>query len=78
MAGIMGGASTAVQSDTQDIYLEAAFFAPIAIAGRARAYAMHTDAGHRFERGVDYEGQVRAMERATQLLLSIAGLAATP
>ena len=73
MAGIMGGASTAVQSDTQDIYLEAAFFAPIAIAGRARAYAMHTDAGHRFERGVDYEGQVRAMERATQLLLSIAG-----
>ena len=73
MAGIMGGASTAVQSDTQDIYLEAAFFAPIAIAGRARAYSMHTDAGHRFERGVDYQGQVRAMERATQLLLSIAG-----
>ncbi len=73
MAGIMGGASTAVQADTQDIYLEAAFFAPIAIAGRARAYGMHTDAGHRFERGVDYRGQVRAMERATQLLLSIAG-----
>jgi len=73
MAGIMGGASTAVQSDTQDIYLEAAFFAPIAIAGRARAYSMHTDAGHRFERGVDYQGQVRAMERATQLLLLIAG-----
>ena len=73
MAGIMGGASTAVQSDSQDIYLEAAFFAPIAIAGRARAYSMHTDAGHRFERGVDYQGQVRAMERATQLLLSIAG-----
>ena len=73
MAGIMGGASTAVQSDTRDIYLEAAFFAPIAIAGRARAYSMHTDAAHRFERGVDYQGQVRAMERATQLLLMIAG-----
>lgn len=73
MAGIMGGASTAVQSDTRDIYLEAAFFTPIAIAGRARAYGMHTDAGHRFERGVDYQGQERAMERATQLLLLIAG-----
>ena len=73
MAGIMGGASTAVQSDTRDIYLEAAFFAPIAIAGRARAYSMHTDAAHRFERGVDYQGQVRAMERASQLLLLIAG-----
>jgi phenylalanyl-tRNA synthetase beta chain len=73
MAGIMGGASTAVQADTRDIYLEAAFFAPIAIAGRARTYGMHTDAGHRFERGVDYQGQVRAMERATELLLLIAG-----
>ena len=73
MAGIMGGAGTAVKSETRDIFLEAAFFAPVAMAGRARAYGMHTDAGHRFERGVDFMGQVRAMERATALLISISG-----
>lgn len=73
MAGVMGGSGTAVKPETRNIFLEAAFFAPVAIAGRARAYAMHTDAGHRFERGVDFMGQVRAMERATALLLSISG-----
>lgn len=78
LAGIMGGASTAVSDSTQDIYLEAAFFAPIAIAGRARGYGLHTDAGHRFERGVDYNGQVMAIERATQLIASIAGGVAGP
>jgi len=78
LAGIMGGASTAVSDSTQDIYLEAAFFAPIAIAGRARGYGLHTDAGHRFERGVDYNGQVTAIERATQLIASIAGGVAGP
>ena len=73
MAGVMGGSGTAVKPETRNIFLEAAFFAPVAIAGRARAYAMHTDAGHRFERGVDFMGQSRAMERATALLLSISG-----
>lgn len=73
MAGVMGGSGTAVKPETHNIFLEAAFFAPVAIAGRARAYAMHTDAGHRFERGVDFMGQSRAMERATALLLSISG-----
>ncbi len=73
MAGVMGGLSTAVTEDTVDIYLEGAFFAPTAIAGRARSYGMATDAAHRFERGVDWQGQVRAIERATGLLIEIAG-----
>ena len=78
LAGIMGGATTAVNEETQDIFLEAAYFSPIAVAGRARTYGMHTDAGHRFERGVDYRGQVRAIERATELILAIAGGQAGP
>ena len=78
LAGIMGGATTAVNEDTQDIFLEAAYFSPIAVAGRARSYGMHTDAGHRFERGVDYRGQVRAIDRATELILAIAGGQAGP
>ena len=78
LAGIMGGATTAVNEDTQDIFLEAAYFSPIAVAGRARTYGMHTDAGHRFERGVDYRGQVRAIDRATELILAIAGGQAGP
>lgn len=73
LAGIMGGAASAVSADTQDIFFEAAFFAPVAIAGRARSYGLHTDSSHRFERGVDYQLQVRAMERATALLLAHAG-----
>lgn len=73
LAGVMGGLSTSVTDDTKDIFLEGAFFAPTAIAGRARAYGMSTDAAHRFERGVDWQGQVRAIERATELLLAIAG-----
>ena len=71
-AGVMGGLSTSVTSETKDIYLEGAFFEPTAIAGRARSYGMSTDAAHRFERGVDWQGQVRAIERATELLLEIA------
>ena len=78
MAGIMGGQTTAVTADTVDIYLESAFFSPLAIAGRARTYGMATDASHRFERGVDWQGQVRAIERATGLLLDIAGGKAGP
>jgi phenylalanyl-tRNA synthetase beta chain len=73
MAGIMGGATTAVSSETTDVFLESAFFTPAVIAGRARRYGLHTDASLRFERGVDPAGQARAIERATRLLLLIAG-----
>ncbi|PDH34319.1 MAG: phenylalanine--tRNA ligase subunit beta [OM182 bacterium MED-G28] len=73
MAGIMGGLKTAVTDSTTDVYLECAYFAPLAIAGKARLFGMQTDASHRYERGVDYTLQSRAMERATELLLEIAG-----
>jgi phenylalanyl-tRNA synthetase beta chain len=73
LAGIMGGASTAVSGSTRQILFESAFFTPQALAGRARRYGLHTDASHRFERGVDPGLQVRALERATALLLDIAG-----
>lgn len=73
LAGIMGGADTAVGPQTRDILLESAFFAPRAISGRARAYGLHTDSSHRFERGVDPLLQDRAIERATRLLLDIVG-----
>ncbi|HEY5716758.1 MAG TPA: phenylalanine--tRNA ligase subunit beta [Psychromonas sp.] len=73
MAGIFGGLDSGVAQGTTDIFLESAFFAPLAIAGRARAYGLHTDASHRYERGVDPLLQAKAMERATQLLVSICG-----
>ncbi|MBE0484296.1 MAG: phenylalanine--tRNA ligase subunit beta [Bacterioplanes sp.] len=73
MAGVMGGEGSGVNSNTQDVLLEAAFFQPLAIAGRARAYGLHTDSSHRFERGVDFNMPRMAMERATALLLSICG-----
>ncbi|WP_101775063.1 phenylalanine--tRNA ligase subunit beta [Pasteurella oralis] len=73
MAGIFGGAVSGVNSETKDIILEAAFFAPLAIAGRARQYGLHTDSSHRFERGVDFELPRKAMERATALLIEICG-----
>lgn len=73
LAGVMGGADSAVGAGTRDILLESAFFAPAAIAGRARSYGLHTDSSHRFERGVDPTGCARAMERATALLLAVAG-----
>ena len=78
LAGIMGGESTAVSEQTIDIFLESAFFAPWAIVGRARYFGLHSDASLRFERGVDPEQQVRAIERATELLLAIAGGEAGP
>ncbi|MFQ5635427.1 MAG: phenylalanine--tRNA ligase subunit beta [Gammaproteobacteria bacterium] len=78
MAGIMGGASTAVADTTTNVFLEAAFFEPDVIAGRARRFGMHTDASVRFERGVDPEHQARAIERATQILLDFAGGEAGP
>ncbi len=73
LAGIMGGEDSAVSDSTRDILLESAFFTPEAISGKARAYGLHTDSSHRFERGVDPQLQARAMERATALLLQIAG-----
>ncbi len=78
MAGIFGGLHSGVTSETQDIFLESAFFAPLAIAGKARQYGLHTDASHRYERGVDPQLQHIAMERATTLLLQICGGEAGP
>ena len=78
IAGIMGGLTTAVSDATTDVFFEAAFWPPDFMAGRARNYGMHTDASLRFERGVDFEGQARAVERATELLLQIAGGEAGP
>ena len=74
MAGIFGGEASGVNvENTKDVILEAAFFAPLAITGRARQYGLHTDSSHRFERGVDFELPRKAMERATALLLEICG-----
>ena len=78
IAGIMGGEFSAVTDVTVDILLESAFFDPVAIAGRARNYGLHTDSSHRFERGVDYQLQEQAIERATELILSLAGGVAGP
>lgn len=78
LAGIMGGDSTAVSLDTTNIYLEAAFWWPEAIQGRARRYNFSTDAGHRFERGVDYATTVEHIERITALILQICGGQAGP
>ena len=77
LAGIMGGDATAVSDDTQNIYIEAAFWWPTAIAGRSRRYNFSTDAGHRFERGVDPQLTVEHIERITQLVLDICGTPAT-
>ena len=73
IAGIMGGEKSSVTPSTKDIFLEAAFFAPLAIIGKAREYGLHTEASHRYERGVDPALQFVAMERATQLLVDICG-----
>jgi phenylalanyl-tRNA synthetase beta chain len=73
IAGVMGGERSGVQADTTDIFLESAFFSPLAISGTARRFGLHTDASHRYERGVDFNLQRTAIERATQLLLSIVG-----
>ncbi|MCR0998440.1 phenylalanine--tRNA ligase subunit beta [Serratia rubidaea] len=78
MGGIFGGEYSGVNEETQDVLLECAFFSPLAITGRARRHGLHTDASHRYERGVDPALQYQAMERATRLLLDICGGQAGP
>ncbi|MDF3196963.1 phenylalanine--tRNA ligase subunit beta [Pseudomonas sp. 1928-m] len=78
IAGVMGGEHSGVNEKTRDLFLESAFFDTIAIAGKARSYGLHTDASHRFERGVDWQLAREAMERATGLLLEIIGGEAGP
>ncbi|MDO9196048.1 phenylalanine--tRNA ligase subunit beta [Rhodoferax sp.] len=77
LAGIMGGDATAVSDDTLHVYVEAAFWWPKAIAGRSRRFNFSTDAGHRFERGVDPSQTVEHIERITQLIIDICGTANT-
>ena len=73
IAGVMGGEHSGVNADATNIFLESAFFDKIAIAGKARQYGLHTDASHRFERGVDSQLQSKAIEHATRLILDICG-----
>jgi phenylalanyl-tRNA synthetase beta chain len=73
MAGVMGGEHSGISDSTRDLFLESAFFPPVAIAGKARALGFSSDASHRYERGVDFELQRRAIERATQLILENCG-----
>ncbi|MDO9597328.1 MAG: phenylalanine--tRNA ligase subunit beta [Azoarcus sp.] len=78
LAGIMGGEDSGITLATSEVFLESAFFAPDAIAGRARAHGFGSDASHRFERGVDFDLARPAIERATALILEICGGAAGP
>ena len=78
MAGIMGGEGSGISAETRHLFLEAAFFAPELMAGRARHYGLHTDASHRYERGVDPELAYQAVECATQLFLECVGGEAGP
>ncbi|MGE8395588.1 MAG: phenylalanine--tRNA ligase subunit beta, partial [Pseudomonas sp.] len=78
IAGVMGGERSGVAAGTRDIFLESAFFEPISVAGKARSYGLHTDASHRYERGVDSQLAREAIERATGLLLEIVGGEAGP
>jgi phenylalanyl-tRNA synthetase beta chain len=73
LAGIMGGSATAVSENTTDVFLESAYFAPSAIAGKARRLGFSTDSSFRFERGVDFAATRQCLERATQLVLEICG-----
>ncbi|MCR9279885.1 MAG: phenylalanine--tRNA ligase subunit beta [Pseudomonadaceae bacterium] len=78
LAGVMGGEHSGINDATKDVFLEVAYFAPIAIAGTPRRYALNTDAGHRYERGVDFELGFQAIERATALLIDAVGGEAGP
>ena len=73
LAGVMGGQRTGIESSTTNIFLESAYFDAITLAGVARRYRLHTDASHRFERGVDFTGQERAIERASAMIIEICG-----
>jgi phenylalanyl-tRNA synthetase beta chain len=73
MAGVMGGEHSGIDETTTDLFLESAFFTPVSIAGKARSFGFSSDASHRYERGVDFELQRPALERATQLILQICG-----
>lgn len=73
MAGVMGGEHSGIGDTTTDLFLESAFFDHIAIAGKARNYGLHTDASHRYERGVDWQLQRQAMERLTALIVQVVG-----
>lgn len=73
LAGIMGGELSSVTDDTQHIFLESAYFVPEKIMGKSRTYGLHTDSSHRFERGVSPDLQVKALQRATQLIVEICG-----
>ncbi len=78
LAGVMGGVDSGISESTHGLFLEVAFFAPEKMAGRARYYSLNTDSSHRFERGVDPGLQLRAMERATALLVELVGGQAGP
>jgi len=78
MAGVMGGEHSGVSDTTCDIFLESAFFTPLAIVGKARKHGLHTDASHRFERGVDPALPYRSLQRASELLIAICGGQAGP
>ncbi|HKB59299.1 MAG TPA: phenylalanine--tRNA ligase subunit beta [Gallionellaceae bacterium] len=78
LAGIMGGADSAVDDASTDIFLESAFFSPHAIAGKARQLGFSSDASYRYERGVDFGAIIKALDRATQLILDICGGEACP
>jgi len=78
LGGVMGGEASAVSGSTAEVFLEAAWFDPSAVAGRARRFALSSDAAFRFERGVDFAATPEAIERATQLILDVCGGAAGP
>lgn len=78
MGGIFGGEHSGVNEATQNVLLECAYFNPLSITGRARRHGLHTDASHRYERGVDPALQHKAIERATRLLIDICGGEAGP
>lgn len=78
LAGIFGGLHSSVTKQSKSIFLESAFFSPLVITGRARQYGLHTDASHRFERGVDWQLQEKALQRASALIQQICGGQAGP
>ncbi|MFE8049981.1 phenylalanine--tRNA ligase subunit beta [Brenneria goodwinii] len=78
LGGIFGGEHSGVNENTRNVLLECAYFNPLSITGRARRHGLHTDASHRYERGVDPQMQFKAMERATRLLIDICGGQAGP